>query len=226
MELIECRDLSIGYGSETVQNHISFTINKGDYVCIIGENGSGKTTLVKTLLDIIPALGGEFKLNPEIKEEGIGYLPQQDAVQRSFPTTVMEVVLSGRQNKTRFFYTDKDKKLAEDKMKDLGIYELKNKSYSELSGGQQQRVLLARALCVSDKLLVLDEPITGLDLKNQEIFYDLCRSLNQKGTTIIMISHDSAVFSKSASHILEVTHDNITLYSTAEYLETLEKTNG
>ncbi len=223
MKLINCNDLSIGYGSDLIQSHITFSINQGDYVCVIGENGSGKSTLIKTLLGIIPVISGKLTIDTQIKEEGIGYLPQQNIVQRNFPTTVIEVVLSGRQNKTRFFYSEEDKKVAKEKMEELGIYDLRNKSYSELSGGQQQRVLLARALCVSDKLLVLDEPITGLDLKNQEIFYDLIKKLNEKGTTIIMISHDSAVFSKSATHILEVNHDNIQLYSIKEYME---KNNG
>ena len=223
MRLIDCKDLSIGYGSDIVQSHITFEINQGDYVCVIGENGSGKTTLIKTLLGIIPIKSGEFIIDEEIKKEGIGYLPQQDVVQRNFPTTVYEVVLSGLQNKISFFYTVKDKEIAEEKMKDMGIFELRTKSYSELSGGQQQRVLLARALCVSDKILVLDEPITGLDLKNQENFYELIKQLNEKGTTIIMISHDSNIFSKSATHILEVNHESVNLYSIKEYKE---KRNG
>lgn len=222
MGLIDCKDLSIGYGADIIQAHITFSINKGNYVCVLGENGAGKSTLIKTLLGIIPVLNGELKIDENIKSEGIGYLPQQGIVQKNFPTIVHEVVLSGLQNKIKLFYTKKEKDIADKKLKQLGIYELKNKSYNELSGGQQQRVLLARALCVSDKLLVLDEPITGLDIKNQELFYELISELNKAGTTIIMISHDSNVLSKNASHVLEVGHESVRLLTTDKYRKAVQ----
>lgn len=219
MELIKCVDLSIGYGSDVIQNHITFEINEGDYVCVLGENGAGKTTLIKTMLGLISPINGTLEINGSIKNEGIGYLPQQGIVQRTFPTTVKEVVLSGRQNKIKLFYSKNDKKIADDIMKKFDIFDLKNKRYSDLSGGQQQRVLLARALCVSDKMLILDEPITGLDIKNQELLYDLIETLNKNGTTIIMISHDSNVLSKNASHVLCVNSNNVKLSTVKEYLE-------
>ena len=219
MCILKCENLSIGYGKNVLHENISFEINAGDYVCVLGENGSGKTTLIKTLLGLIKPMSGTLKLDKDIQSSGIGYLPQINAAQKNFPTTVWEIVLSGRQNKIKLFYKKEDREEAVKTMKTLDILDLKNKSFQDLSGGQQQRVLLARALCVSDKLLILDEPITGLDIKNQELLYSLIADINKRGTTIIMISHDSNVLATSATHVLSVGHEEIRLLRKEDYLK-------
>lgn len=162
--MLNIKDLSVFYDNNEVLSNINFSLNKGDYLSIIGENGSGKTTLIKTILGLIKPKKGNIHFD-NIKKNEIGYLPQQGIIQKSFPASVFEVVISGRLNNKKFlpFYTHKDKKIALDNLKKLNIENLKNKSYKDLSGGQQQRVALARALCSTKELLILDEPSTGLD---------------------------------------------------------------
>lgn len=214
--MITCKDLAIGYDNRPVQKNINLTIEEGSYVCVLGENGAGKSTLIKTMLGLIPPLAGEVKLSDELKD-GIGYLPQQSSIQKSFPSTVREVIMSGRQNRIRLFYKREDAKAVNETASKLQIEDLMNKSYAELSGGQQQRVLLARALCVTDRLLILDEPITGLDIGNQMLFYERVENLNRNGTTIIMVSHDRNVLDNNATHVLSVTAEGTKLYKAAEY---------
>ena len=163
---ILCENLSIGYGSMVLHDNINFSVNKGDYLCIIGENGCGKSTLMRTLLGLQPPLGGKIVFGDGLKQNEIGYLPQQTAVQKDFPASVREIILSGCQNKCglRPFYSRKEKRVAGEMMEKLQITHISNKCFRELSGGQQQRVLLARALCATSKILLLDEPVTGLDL--------------------------------------------------------------
>ena len=203
MSYIKVEDLSLGYDSEIVCSNINFDINKNDYLCIIGENGAGKSTLIKTILDLKEKKAGKILFSENLKKSEIGYLPQQTVVQKDFPATVYEVVLSGMlsQLKYRPFYTKKEKKHAKQEMEKLGITHLQNKSYRQLSGGQQQRVLLARALCASDKIILLDEPVTGLDPQVTQEFYGLLKSLNEQGMTIVMVSHDLSVL-KYATHVL------------------------
>ena len=188
MSLIKVDRLSVGYDGIPVEKDISFTVEQGDYLCIVGENGSGKSTLMKTLLGLLPPISGKI----DFSTEGIGYLPQQTVVQKDFPASVKEIVLSGCQGRCglRPFYNKDEKALAEANMEKMGILQLKNRSYRELSGGQQQRVLLARALCATQKLLLLDEPVSGLDPKVTMEMYDMIRKLNDEGITIIMITHD------------------------------------
>ena len=152
---------------------VNMEVNPGDYMCIVGENGSGKSTLMKGLLGLIKPSGGTLTVSEELKRTGIGYLPQQTAAQKDFPATVYEVVLSGCLNRRGFlpFYTKKEKEIAERNMEKLGITALKRRCYRELSGGQQQRALIARALCAASSLLILDEPITGLDPAAIQEFY-------------------------------------------------------
>ena len=181
--------------------NINFNVSDKDYICIIGENGSGKSTLVKTILNLIKPLSGEIEWKIERKE--VGYLPQQTIIQRDFPATVMEVVLSGFQNKAFHpFYTKSEKQEAKQNLIKLGIENLEKNCYRELSGGQQQRVLLARALCGSQKILFLDEPISGLDPKATLEMYEIVKKLNDEGVAIVMISHDVSVSLKYATHIL------------------------
>ncbi|MBR1724014.1 MAG: metal ABC transporter ATP-binding protein [Ruminococcus sp.] len=203
---IECRGCSLGYEGETVVSDISFEVRAGDYLCILGENGSGKSTLVKALLGLKAPLSGEIVLGGGIAAGEIGYLPQQTVVQRDFPASVREIVLSGCLGKTglRPFYNAGEKALAAKNMERLGISELSKRCYRELSGGQQQRVLLARALCAADKILLLDEPVTGLDPKAQLDMYSLISDLNKNGITIIMVSHDINAAVTFSSHILHI----------------------
>lgn len=206
MTQILCDNISIGYDKQPIISNLSFKINKGDYLCIVGENGAGKSTLIKTILGLIPVINGKIEFKDGLTKKDIGYLPQQTIVQKDFPATVTEVVLSGFQSNMglRPFYNKKEKNLAKQNMQKLGIEDIANKCYRELSGGQQQRVLLARALCSTQKVLLLDEPVAGLDPIATEEMYNLIKKLNSDGITIIMISHDITSTMKYASHILFV----------------------
>ncbi len=206
MEQIRCDNLTIGYENKVVQSNLNVSITQGDYVCIVGENGTGKSTLIKTLLGLLPPLSGKIELGENIKKSDIGYLPQQTLVQKDFPASVWEIVLSGclAHCGLRPFYNKKEKKLALENIKKMGIENLQKKCYRELSGGQQQRVLLARALCATEKILLLDEPVSGLDPKVSLELYEVIKNLNDEGITIIMISHDVKVAAEYAKAILHL----------------------
>ena len=206
MALLTVEDLKLGYESQVVLEHLSFTVNTGDYLCIVGENGSGKSTLMRTLLHLMPALGGRITPGDGLMPNEIGYLPQQTVVQKDFPASVWEIVLSGCQGRCgrRPFYGKEEKELARENIARMRLENLTGRCYRELSGGQQQRVLLARALCATRKLLLLDEPVSGLDPKVTAEMYALIEELNREGITIIMISHDIAAAVKYASHILHI----------------------
>ena len=196
---IKCIDLDIGYDGKTVVSGLNLKINDGDYLCIVGENGSGKTTLMKTLLGLIPLLGGSIQ---GLNKNDIGYLPQISDIQKDFPATVEEVVLSGTK---KLFYRKKEKDLMRFNLERLNIANLSKCKFSELSGGQRQRVLLARTLCASKKILLLDEPVSGLDPKATAMMYEIINKLNKEdGMTIIMISHDLNGSLKYASNVLNV----------------------
>ena len=204
MALITTENLTLSYENTTVIKDMSFQVKSGDYLCIVGENGSGKSTLVKSLLSLKKPVGGSITFGDGLLKKEIGSLPQQTGAQRDFPASVGEVVLSGCLNKRgiRPFYSAKERKLAAENMERLGISEFKKRSYRELSGGQQQRVLLARALCATQKLLLLDEPVSGLDPMVTSELYELISDINKSGVTIIMVTHDMAAALKYASHIL------------------------
>ena len=206
MALLTVEDLKLGYESQVVLDHLNCTVNTGDYLCIVGENGSGKSTLMRTLLHLMPALGGKITAGDGLMPNEIGYLPQQTIVQKDFPASVWEIVLSGCQGRCgrRPFYGKKEKELARENIARMRLEKLTGRCYRELSGGQQQRVLLARALCATRKLLLLDEPVSGLDPKVTAEMYALIEELNREGITIIMISHDIAAAVKYASHILHI----------------------
>ena len=216
MAQIICQNLSVGYDSKVILKNLSFEVNKGDYLCIVGENGSGKTTLIKSILGLIPTISGKLETGEGLKSNEIGYLPQQTIVQRDFPASVKEIVLSGCQGRMglRPFYSKSDRLLAEKNMKKMDITDLSKRCYRELSGGQQQRVLLARALCATQKLLLLDEPVSGLDPRVTAEMYQTIKSLNDEGISIIMISHDVDDAVKYASHILHI--GNTIFYGTTE----------
>ncbi len=206
MALLECKNLCVGYGGSAVQNNISFSVDKGDYFFIIGENGSGKSTLLKTILGFIKAIDGEIVYGSEWDKKTIGFLPQQSEIQKTFPATVKEIVLTGCQSKSFWspFYKKSDIELAFKNMEKLGVKDFAKKSFKELSGGQRQRVLLARTLCAARSILIMDEPAKGFDSEITEIMYTLLQELNEKGITIITISHDLDAAQKYGSKILKL----------------------
>lgn len=210
MSQITCTDLTLGYEGIPIVTELSFKVDQGDYLCIVGENGSGKSTLVKTLLGLKSPMSGKIEYEEGFKSSDIGYLPQQTLVQRDFPASVREIVLSGCQSKCglRPFYNKSEKKLAEYNMERMEILDIADKCYRELSGGQQQRVLLARALCATGSILLLDEPVTGLDPKVTVELYSLIEKLNKEGITVIMISHDVDAVIKYATHVLHLGKKN------------------
>lgn len=206
MAQLLCEDLTLGYENGAIIEALSFSVETGDYLAIVGENGSGKSTLMKTVLGLLKPIKGEVVFGDGLKKFEIGYLPQQSLVQKDFPASVWEVVLSGCLSKGRFFpfYTKADKARALANIEKLGLTDLVKRSYRELSGGQQQRVLLARALCATEKILLLDEPVSGLDPIVTAEMYDIIAALNKEGITIIMISHDVQAAVKYANKILHI----------------------
>ncbi len=206
MAFITCKDLAAGYDGEAVVEGVDFRVEPGDYLCIVGENGSGKSTLMRTLLHLQPPIRGEILLGDGLKISEIGYLPQQSSIQKDFPASVREIVQSGCQSRKglRPYYNAEERALARETMEKMGITGLSRRCFSELSGGQQQRVLLARALCATRKLLLMDEPTAGLDPKVTTELYDLIADLNKEGITILMISHDIAAAMRYADHILHI----------------------
>lgn len=206
MALLTIQNLALGYDAHAIVQGLNFSVSSGDYLCIVGENGSGKTTLIKALLHLQEPISGQILIGDGLRKNEIGYLPQQTVVQKDFPASVREIVLSGCQGRCGFrpFYRKEEKQLAEDNMARMGISALANHCYRELSGGQQQRVLLARALCATQKALLLDEPVSGLDPKGTSEMYHLIAQLNREGIAIIMVSHDMAAAVRYASHILHI----------------------
>lgn len=219
---LACENVSLGYEGNVITRNINFAVSSGDYLCIVGENGSGKSTLIKTLLQLKSPISGKITLGDELSQKEIGYLPQQTVVQRDFPASAVEIVLSGCLNRCgmRPFYSKAEKILAHANMKKLGICDLKRKCYRNLSGGQQQRVLLARALCATQKMLLLDEPITGLDPRAAAEMYELLAKINREdGITIIMVSHDIGAAVKYGSHILHLGQEQMFFGKNKDYLK-------
>jgi zinc transport system ATP-binding protein len=222
MPLISCRDISLGYEGKTIISALSFEVNAGDYLCIVGENGTGKSTLMKTILKLKSPMAGHIAVGDGLLPNEIGYLPQQTEVQKDFPASVAEIVRSGCLNRSgiRPFYTWEEKQTANDNMDKLGILDLSKRCYRDLSGGQQQRVLLARALCATQKLILLDEPTAGLDPLATEELYRLIQNINREGVTVVMVSHDIITVVHAASHILHIGAYNEFFFGTAaEYLK-------
>lgn len=222
MELIRCENVCMNYDRNPAVKNTSFSIEKGDYLCIVGENGSGKSTLMKGLLGLMKITGGDIKYTGINKNE-IGYLPQQTDIQRDFPASVYEVVLSGCLNQLgkRPFYSKAEKQKAEEKMKMLKIDSIAKKSYMGLSGGQQQRVLLARALCAASGLIILDEPVTGLDPVVTAEMYSLIEKINKENDmTVVMVSHDIGSAVKYGTKILHMNTEPEFFGSADEYIKT------
>jgi len=206
MALLECENLCIGYPNKVVRENLNFSINKGDFFCIVGENGSGKSTLMKTILGFIKPISGSIEYSSEWNKKGIGYLPQTSEIQKTFPATVEEIVLSGFQASLGLFpfYKKSHIQRAEENLLKLEMLDFKKKSFRELSGGQQQRVLFARALCASSSVLVMDEPAKGFDSLITAKMNEIVCELNKKGITIITISHDLDFVKKYSTNILEL----------------------
>lgn len=218
---IECQNVYMNYDSAKAVNGVSFCVDEGDFLCIVGENGTGKSTLLKGILGLQKLNSGTIKFEGLNRNE-IGYLPQQTAVMKDFPASVTEVVLSGCQTKGfKLFYTSSDRKKAHHFMELFGIEEIKYKPFNELSGGQRQRALLARALCATNKLLLLDEPVTGLDPFVTADLYRLIDKLNKEdGVTVIMVTHDIKNSVRYADKILCMEHDGDFFGTTREYMKT------
>ena len=220
MALIEVTNAAFRYDGKEVVSDLSFSVERGDYLCVVGENGSGKSTLVKGLLGLKAPSTGTISFEDGLKAREIGYLPQQRDSQRDFPASVQEVVLSGTLNSLGFrpFYTKKQREIANAQMICVGMDTLKNTSFRELSGGQQQRALLARALAATRKLIILDEPIAGLDPLATAEMYRLIQHVNRDhGVTVIMVSHDPHAAAHEAKRILHLDNRQLFYGSAADY---------
>ena len=220
MELLRCENVSLAYENRTAVKGVTFSVDEGDYTCVVGENGSGKSTLVKGILGLLKPTEGEIWRARALRDGSIGYLPQQTAAQKDFPATVFEVVLSGclRMRGVRPFYSQREKRLALENMEKLQICPLRKRCYRDLSGGQQQRVLLARALCATDKLLILDEPVTGLDPLATAELYQVIRELNEKyRVAILMVTHDIRSIVGQCKKVLQMKQEVVFFGTTQEY---------
>ena len=218
--LLKCEHVDFGYENQDAVIDVSLEVSTGDYICIVGENGSGKSTLMKGILGLLKPTEGKIEISEELKKAGIGYLPQQTAAQKDFPATVFEVVISGCLGKrgNRPFYSPKEKQTALSNLERLGIADLKKSCFRDLSGGQ--RALIARALCATDKLLILDEPITGLDPSAIQDFYNIIRKLNrEEQVAILMVSHDMANIVRQAGKILHLQQKALFWGTVQDYLK-------
>lgn len=219
MAILSCKNLSFGYDGKNVLDGVDFSLSSGDYLCVVGENGSGKSTLIKGLLGLKNPERGEILFGEGLRRTEIGYLPQQTQLQKDFPASVYEVVLSGCLNSMKgIWYGKEEKARAMMNMERMGIEDIMNESYQQLSGGQQQRVLLARALCATKKLLLLDEPVTGLDPIAAGEMYNLIKLVNLcDDITVIMVSHDIHEAVRYATHILHLGHRQLFFGGVSEY---------
>lgn len=198
MKSIIVKDVEFSYNGEKILENISFSVDKGEFVAIMGPNGSGKTTLLKLILGLLKPKSGKievFNLNPwenrEKIQNYIGFMPQKEHISSKFPILVKDVVLLGRAARKRFSkLTKEDEKRAKEALKAVGLEDYWLKRFNELSGGQQQRVLLARALAVEPKILLLDEPFNGVDIPSQDKIVELMDELAKRGVTIIMVVHN------------------------------------
>lgn len=225
MSILECKNISFAYEGEYVLRDISFSVTEGSYLCIVGENGTGKSTLLKCLLGLKSIRSGSIIFNDGLSSRDIGYLPQQTPAQKDFPAGVFEIVLSGclNQRGIRPYFSKKEKEKTLMTMKNLGIEDLKNKCFRELSGGQQQRVLLARAFNAAGRMILFDEPVTGLDPIASDELYDMINRINHEfGITVIMVSHDLHFALRNADSILHLNKDSYFFGSVEEYMDTEE----
>ena len=227
MALIRLNNATVSYEGDLAAENVSFSVEKGDYLVILGENGSGKSTVMKAMLGLVKLKSGEVIHSDGLKKNGVGYLPQQTRIQRDFPASVEEVVQSGVVNRLgrRLFPGREEKRRACQQMERLEIWEMRKRPYRALSGGQQQRVLLARALCATDSLLLLDEPVTGLDPETTAEMYEIIRNINRQGVAIVTVSHDVGQALRDAKHVL-VMERTVRFYGETEAYEAWRRENG
>ena len=227
MALITCENLSLGYENKHIVDNLTFCVNSGDYLCIVGENGSGKSTLIRTILKLQAPISGNLSYGDGLKKNMIGYLPQMSRIQKDFPASVEEVVMSGLVSRMSnpFFMGKAQKERAKDQMELMDIYEMRKKPYRALSGGQQQRVLLARAMCATDSILLLDEPVTGLDPQTTGEMYAIIHMLNRRGVAIVTVSHDMRGALRDASHVLVMDH-GVSFFGTKADYNVWRRENG
>ncbi len=219
MSQLTVKDLTLAYEGKAVVTGLSFEVKKGDYLCVVGENGSGKSTLMKSILGLIKPQFGEIVFGDGLKVGRIGYLPQHETAQNDFPASVKEVVMSAFAGKTLLpIYSKTMKQTVAENLELLGVKAFGDRPFRELSGGQQQRVLLARALCATENMLLLDEPVNGLDIAAATEMYSVIKNLNSNGLTVIMITHDVKKATENASNILHLNSDGHFFGTTAEYL--------
>ena len=203
--LLKCSNITLGYGSKNIVNNFNYTIHSGDYLSIIGRNGCGKTTFLRGLAGVLHPRAGKIELSSGLKRNQIGYLPQITVTQKDFPASVEEIVLSAFQGKNLLlpFYGKALRKRADECLELTHATNLRKESFRELSGGQKQRVLLARALCAAERLLLLDEPVTGLDPESSQNMYNIIRDLHEnKNMTIVMVTHDIDAARNNSTRIL------------------------
>lgn len=221
MKIIECKNLTLGYEGEIIIRDLSFSVETGDYLCIVGENGSGKSTLVKALIGAKKPISGSIEIFVGNKNKRIGYLPQQSGINRDFPASVKEIVMTGLQGNKKFglFYTREQIAIAKKNIEKLEISDIENKSFGKLSGGQQQRVLLARALCAGQEILLLDEPVAGLDPSVTKDFYEIISKLNCDGISVVMVTHDISAAMTYANKVLHISKENSYFSTIQEYIK-------
>ncbi|MGN1345828.1 MAG: metal ABC transporter ATP-binding protein [Eubacteriales bacterium] len=226
-QLITARRVTLAFDGHTAAENVNFSLERGDYLCVVGENGSGKSTLLRAVTGEVKPAGGELILAPELRKEGIGYLPQQSKIQRDFPASVREVVVSGCVHRDRLgmFWSPASRKRAAESMELLRVDGLADRSFGELSGGQRQRVLLARAMCASDTLILLDEPVNGLDPDAAHEMYRAVRMLNERGCAVMMVSHDVSCALREAKHVLSMCRGH-SFYGTVEQYAAHERADG
>ncbi|MDR1453581.1 MAG: metal ABC transporter ATP-binding protein [Candidatus Margulisbacteria bacterium] len=222
---LSCQNAALAYDGNVAVSGLNFSVAAGDYLCVFGENGSGKSTLLQGLLGLKTPCAGKIVCSADWRGPGVSYLPQQTAAQKDFPASVHEVVLSGRigQLGWRPFYSAADKQAAQTSLELLGLARLRGRCFRELSGGQQRRTLLARALCAAQKLLVLDEPLSGLDPSAAQNVYALLKKLNKAGLTVIMVSHDLRGALRQATHILHLQNKQKFFGTVKDYKKWREK---
>lgn len=227
MALISVKDAVISYEGAVAVSGASFEVNKGDYIVILGENGSGKSSVMRAMLGLVKLKSGSIMYGDGLKKNMIGYLPQMSRIQKDFPASVEEVVMSGMVSRMSnpFFMGKAQKERAKDQMELMDIYEMRKKPYRALSGGQQQRVLLARAMCATDSILLLDEPVTGLDPQTTAEMYAIIHMLNRRGVAIVTVSHDMRGALRDASHVLVMDH-GVSFFGTKADYNVWRRENG
>ena len=219
MEILRCDNLTLAYGKDVVISELDLSISEGDFLCVVGPNGSGKTTFINGILGLLKPKSGKVILNG-FSEKQIGYIPQENLIDDSFPASVFEIVLSGSLNEGYNIYNSEIRKRAESILRTVGILKLKDKSFGEISGGERQKVLIARALMASKKLLILDEPSNNLDQKSKKWLYEFLEKLNQSdGMTIIMVTHDLDHGNLIGNKILSLREKDVFFGTTKEFVK-------